>query len=166
MASGLGSLKAVAACMLPGTSVVLDDWTPRLAKDGRGCRMTPDELKNVTDTCCYQTTGKQIRTLYGDTVLSVGGRVFTTNATSVEEWWSGLSNRWATYTDAQRADCEHRWLSADCLALHKLALIHISPCRRPYPCRRSGWHGSGKSYNKQHSRMKVTDRGYVRVPLC
>ena len=111
MASTLDSLRYTTSLYREGVAILLDDWSPRHSKNGRGNKPGADELKAL-----FSTTSRQIYTRFGDTTLPAGPRLTTSNAETLQEWRALLDERHFTeMTDAQRCS----GISADAMALYK-----------------------------------------------
>ena len=97
MTSQLDSLRLVADGLPDGSAIVMDEWTPASAPGGRTKKVTPDELKELTNT-----TGGVLPTRYGDTPVPPGPRIITSNASSLKLWANLRSQGWRAMSDQQR----------------------------------------------------------------
>ena len=84
--SQLDSLRFSTNLLHEGVPVVLDEFTMRLARAGRGGRLTEDDIKDLLTV--YAPV--QVSTRYGDTTLPSAPRLFTSNAATPADWIQGL----------------------------------------------------------------------------
>ena len=121
LSTTIDALRGVSSLLVPGTCLVLDDFTPACARGGRGSKPSCDDLKALF-TCGESLP---ISTRYSDTVLCPGGRIVTTNALQHSDFHPSLSDSWETMSPHARLR-----LSSDGQALMKrLLFVRLSgPC--------------------------------------
>lgn len=117
VAATMDSLKYAQSAMIPGTGIILDDWAPATAKNGRGLKVAADELKALLTV----NPGRQIYTRWGDTQLPSGPRLVTSNCGSLSSWCAFLRDDWQELSEAQRRD--KSCVSADCQAVMKRCMF-------------------------------------------
>lgn len=112
MCSTLDSLRLSAPLFQTGCGLLLDDWSPKTSRNGRGQKCSADELKAL-----FSTASRQISTRYSDTTLPEGPRYITSNACTLDEWCSILPGSVFQMSDAERRD--PKCVSADAQAIFK-----------------------------------------------
>ena len=100
--------------------MLLDDWSPRTAKGGRG-KLTPDELKTLFAPT-QAAAGPVLGTRHHETILADGPRLFTSNCCSLNSWCPLLVDNWLQLTPQERLNpCGP--IDADGAAIYKRLLF-------------------------------------------
>ena len=101
--------------------MLLDDWSPRTAKGGRGSKLTPHELKTLFAPT-QAAAGPVLGTRHHETILADGPRLFTSNRCSLNSWRPLLVDNWLQLTPQQRLDPRGP-IDADGAAIYKRLLF-------------------------------------------
>ena len=114
--SQVDALRYVMSDAPVGSVVILDDFTPTVSAGGRTKHCTPEEVKELTST-----VGGVIPTRFGDTPVPGGGRIITSNATTLRDWGNLRSDGFPAKAPAERvAMANGDWLTG---AVHKRCLF-------------------------------------------